>query len=190
MKTEQRRPPEKLRVTRLQEAQLKELRAIEARCAEMYHAIGLSEEQVPVRAESDIARLTRHHDVLVAEADDRVAGYLAWADEAPGVAHLSVLVVSPDYHRFGIATRLVRELGDKATKHGIEIAATPVWERASWAMSFLGVRGFAPIDGALPDKLVEWREAREAELVQPGQRIWWAKTDGLGTIPGLPRPKP
>jgi amino-acid N-acetyltransferase len=184
-----RLPPQKIRVTRLQEAQLAALVAIEARCVDPFRAIGLGESAIAARNESEIARLTRKHDVLVAEADDHVAGFLVWADEAPGVAHLATLMVDPSWQRFGIGTRLLRELGESASRHGIASAVTPVWEKASWSMAFLAVRGFSPVNGSLPDTLSEWRQMRETEVLRPGQRLWWAKTDGLGTIPGLPRPR-
>ena len=181
-----RKPPEKIRITKLQEAQVQELGKIEAGVADMFQAIGVSQEP---RSDMQIVQLTRRHDVLVAEADDHVAGYLAWADEAPGIAHLVLLMVAPDFQRFGIGTRLLRALGESASSHGIETVVTPVWEKATWSMAFLGVRGFSPLNGAPPEKLTMWREEREPEVVQSGQRLWWSKTDGLGTIPGLPRPR-
>ena len=181
-----RKPPEKIRVTKLQEAQVSELRKIEASVADMFQAIGVSQEP---RSDMQIAQLTKRHDVLVAEADDHVAGYLAWADEAPGIANLVVLMVAPDFQRFGIGTRLLRELGESASAHGIETVVAPVCAKATWSMAFLGVRGFAPVNGAPPEKLTMWREEREPDVVQAGQRLWWAKTDGLGTVPGLPRPR-
>ncbi len=188
MTDEERTPPEKIRITGLQEAQLLDLQGIEARCAAMFYEVGLSEKQVPVRTDVDLAKLPRNHDVMVAEADDRTAGYLAWADEAPGVAYLPILLVAPAYHRFGLGTRLLREVGEAASNVGIRTIVTPCWDLAPWALSFLGVRGFQPLTGTLPDKLKSWTERRAAELLEPGLSLWWAKTDGLGTVPGLPRP--
>ena len=188
---DERKVPERIRVTKLQEAQLLDLQAIEARCAQMFYEIGLTEADVAPRSDFELARLTRDHDILVAEADHQPAGFLVWADEAPGVAVLATLMVAPAYQRFGVGTRLLRELGDSASGHGIGYAVTPGWQRATWAMACLGVRGFIPLEGnAAPEPLAGWCERRAGQLVPEGQSLWWAKTDGLGTIPGLPRPVP
>jgi amino-acid N-acetyltransferase len=187
--SEERVPPQKIRVTKLQEAQLHDIVRIDDECARMFWDIGIGEGQVRPRVESDIARLTRDHAVLVAEADHAPAGYLAWADQAPGVAWLPILMVAPRYHRFGVGTRLLRELGETAQGLGIEAVVAPVWARAAWSLSFLAVRGFQQIDVApVPDALGAWR-AEHPDVLQPGQQLWWARTDGLGTIPGLPRPR-
>lgn len=190
MSEEERTPPQKIRVTKLQEAQVLDLAAIEARCAAMFYEAGLSDAEVQPRSDIDIARLTRDHDVMVAEADHQPAGYLAWADEAPGVAWLPILMVAPVFQRFGIATRLLRDLGERAHGLGIEAVVAPCWTAAPWAMQFLGVRGFQMVEttSSLPEKLAEWVGRRGGDAVQPGQKLWWSKTDGLGTIPGLPRP--
>jgi amino-acid N-acetyltransferase len=188
--TEDRIVPKKIRVTKLQEAQLVDLMAIEARCAQMFYEVGYGDDEIRPRSEFELARLTRNHDILVAEADHQPAGFLVWADQAPGVAWLPTLEVAPAFQRFGIGTRLLRDLGETAHGLGVEMVVTPCWERAAWAMAFLGVRGFAPVDGGpLPEPIASWKEAHAAELaVVPGQKLWWAKSDGLGTIPGLPRP--
>ena len=190
MSDEERQPPQKIRVTKLQEAQVIDLRAIEARCAEMFYEVGLDGTQVAPRGEVEIARLPHDHDVLVAEADHLVAGYLAWADEAPGVAWLPIVMVSPAYQRFGVGTRLLRELGERAHGLGIEHVVTTAWDVAPWSLAFLGGRGFQLVEsaGQLPDKLRDWVGRRGSEVTQPGQKLWWGKSDGLGTIPGLPRP--
>jgi GNAT superfamily N-acetyltransferase len=187
---EERIPPKKIRVTGLQEAQLKDLVRIEEACARMFWEIGLTEQQLAPRAEFQIARLTRDHAVLVAEADDAPVGYLAWADQAPGVAWLPILMVAPEFQRFGVGTRLLRDLGEAAGNHGIETVVAPVWTRAAWSLAFLAVRGFQQV-GVAPatEKLALWQEERGAGLIEPGQQLWWAKTDGLGTVPGLPRPR-
>jgi GNAT superfamily N-acetyltransferase len=189
---EERRPPVKVRITKLQDAQVATLAAIEAECAQLYYDAGFDEHEVAPRGEAAIARLTRNHDVLVAEADHEPCAYLAWADQAPGVAWLPILLVSPSYQRFGIGTHLLRELGEIAHSHGIESLVTPCWDAARWALSFLGVRGFQMIYGTsgLPPKVLAWLEDAEREPLPQGQTLWWAKTDGLGTIPGLPRPEP
>ncbi len=186
---DERKVPEKIRITKLQEAQLSTLTQIEQDCAQLFYDVGFSPEDIKPKTDVEIARLPRSHDVLVAEADHEAVAYLAWADQAPGVAWLPLLLVSPMHQRFGIGTHLLRELGHIAHHLGIQTVVTPCWDRASWSMSFLAVRGFQPVEqGGLPDKLTEWLDLGGRAQLAPGQKLWWAKTDGLGTIPGLPRP--
>ena len=180
----QHAPPERIRVTGLQEAQLPDLVGIEARCAQMFYEIGLSEEQVTPRSEVDIAKLTRSHDLRIAEADQETAGYLAWADEAPGVAWMPILMIDPERQHFGIGTQLLRTLGDATAKHGIGYVVTPCWVRATDSIAFLTARGFKPLEGELPSKLAAWSERRAADATRTGQRLWWAQSDGLGAVPG------
>ena len=187
---EERKPPEKVRVTNLQEAQLASLEQIEARYADQLGGVGVA---VKPRTEMQIARLTKDHDVLVAEADHEVAGYLVWADQAPGVAWMPTLIVAPEYQRFGLGTHLLRELGEVASNspNKIGAVATPVWERAIWSLGFLATRGFKLLEpgaSGIPEKLGTWSKDHATSLVEAGQKLWWAPTDGLGTVPGLPRP--
>jgi GNAT superfamily N-acetyltransferase len=185
-----RTPPQKVRITKLQEAQLSELERIEAECAQLFYENGFSGDDMKPRPELEIAKLPRSHDVLVAEADHEPVAYLAWADHAPGIAWLPIIMVEPMHQRFGIGTHMLRELGEIARGHGIEAVVTPCWDRAPWGLSFLAVRGFQPMEqGGLIDKVSEWKSAAPDDLIVPGQQLWWAKTDGLGTIPGLPRPE-
>lgn len=189
MNEEGRTPPQKVRMTKLQEAQLVELESIEAACVQLFYEAGFTATDIKPKNEMEIARLPRTHDVIVAEADHEPVAYLAWADQAPGVAWLPILMVSPMHQRYGIGTHLLRELGQVARGLGIDTVVTSCWDRASWGLSFLAVRGFQPIEqGGLPEKLTEWLDAGGRELALPNQKLWWAKTDGLGTIPGLPRP--
>ena len=63
------------------------------------------------------------------------------------------------------------------------------WRRATFSLAFLGVRGFSPVDGeATPDGLRGWIEERGPAFAGEDHALWWALTDGLGFIPGLPRP--
>lgn len=184
-----RTPPKKIRITKLQEAQLMDLAAIEARCAQMFYEGGLGEAEIKPRSDLELAQLTRDHDILVVEADDHPAGFLVWADEPPGVAVIHDLMVTPTYQRFGVATRLLVELGERAVEHGITHAVAAPFRRASFSLAFLGVRGFVPLSGeAAPAGLQDWIDRRAETFVADGQELWWAKTDGLGFIPGLPRP--
>lgn len=189
MTEEERTPPQKVRVTKLQEAQLPELVKIEEDCAQLFYEHGFTADDIQPRKDMEIARLTRNHDVLVAEADHHPVAYMAWADQAPGVAWLPIIMVAPMHQRFGIGTHMLRELGEITRNHGIGTCVAPCWDRAAWALSFLAVRGFQPVEqGGLPEKTTEWINAAPDDLTRPGQKLWWAKTDGLGTIPGLPRP--
>lgn len=192
MTTEPRRKlPLRVRITGLQEAQLFALSAIEQRVAEQQAEAGVPVELLSVRSDQHIAALRRSHDVYVAEADHEAAGYLAWIDQAPGVALIDVLMIDPELQHFGIATRLLRELGEKAHRHGIEVAVRPCWDADKATVGLLARRGFLPEDaGKLPEKIAAWRSEIGAEFVQPGQKLWWVKTEGLGLIPGLPRPEP
>ncbi len=193
MSDEERQPPTKIRVTKLQEAQLGTLEEVELACAAQLVEAGVDAALCEPRNQTQIARLTRDHDVLVAEADHEPAAYLAWADEAPGVAWLPIFMVAPAYQRFGVGTRLMRELGEIASGHGIDSVVTIAWERAPWTLQFLGTRGFRMLESGasgLPPKLADWAHTRAAEVAAESRKLWWARTDGLGTVPGLPRPPP
>jgi amino-acid N-acetyltransferase len=161
------------------------------RVAEHLAATGFPVDLLTVRSDQDIAKLRRTHDIYVAEADHEPAGYLAWADQAPGVALVSALMIDPELQHFGIATRLLRELGEKAHRHGIEVVVHPCWDADKATIALLAKRGFMPENaGKAPEKILAWREQGGDEHVQEGQKLWWAKTEGLGLIPGLPRPEP
>lgn len=193
MADEQRTPPTKIRVTGLQEAQLQHLRRIDQACAAMHYEQGLSESQVAARTEVEIAQLFRSSDLYVAEADYEVAGYLAWRDEQPKIACVFALNVDPAYHRYGVGSRLMREMAERATSHGIEHAVARCWGKQSpWAVRFLDALGFQVLDGELPKRVAEWRDRldKAGKLAEPGQVVYWRSIDGLGEkiIPGIPRP--
>lgn len=173
-----RTAPKRIRVTGLQEAQLPALVALEEACTAMYHESGFDAAEVPARALSEIVALTRRHDVRVAEADDEVAGYMAWRDEAPGVAYLEELSVHPDHQRRGIATRLLAELYGRARELGMEQVVLRSREKASWAQAFYRKAGFAPIGDAAPAKVRAWRSEQEASgkpLAREGVVVLWAR---------------
>ncbi|MBI4703800.1 MAG: GNAT family N-acetyltransferase [Deltaproteobacteria bacterium] len=184
-------PPKRIRVTGLQEAQLPALVRIEQVCAAMYAEAGV---EIAPRDDAAIARLRLDHDVHVAEADHEVAGYVAWADRAPGVAELDLLLVSPRYQRFGLGTRLLREMADKARGFGLAVAVVRCWRKATWAHAFLLAQGFAPADGTLPDKVQGWLDEQQAggSPLESGQIALWRKIEGLGVrqLPGVPLPPP
>ncbi|WP_437640915.1 GNAT family N-acetyltransferase [Sorangium sp. So ce854] len=173
-----RTAPKRIRVTGLQEAQLPALVALEEACTAMYHESGFDAAEVPARALSEIVALTRRHDVRVAEADDEVAGYMAWRDEAPGVAYLEELSVHPDHQRRGIATRLLAELYGRARELGMEQVVLRSREKASWAQAFYRKAGFAPIGDDAPARVRAWRSEQEASgkpLAREGVVVLWAR---------------
>ncbi|WP_437960778.1 GNAT family N-acetyltransferase [Sorangium sp. So ce119] len=182
-----RTAPKRIRVTGLQEAQLPTLVALEQACKAMYHESGFDAADVPARTLAEIIALTRRHDVRVAEADDEVAGYLAWRDEAPGVAYLEELAVHPDHQRRGIATRLLAELLERAREVGMEQVVLRSREKASWAQAFFRKAGFAPLGDEAPEKVRAWRGEQEASgkpLVRDGEVVLWA------TIPSRAHDEP
>lgn len=169
--------PKRIRCSGLQDVQLDALAKLDAACAAMFYAAGFDGAEVPVRAAADFARLTRDHDVLVAEADYVVAGYSAWRDESPGIAYLADLAVAPDFQRFGVGARLIELLHRDAHDKRMEQIIVRCWERATWAMAFYAVQGFVAIDGRAPEKVRAWRAHREASghpVVRPGEIALWA----------------
>jgi len=191
---EERIPPTRIRVTKLQEAQVSDLVRIERACAAMHYDVGFSEAQVVPRTSVQIAALHRSHDVYVAEADHIVAGYLAWRDEPPKIGCLYILNVAPEYQRFGVATRLLRELAERCQESAIRTVVARCWTKATWAHAFLvslDFKALQPNEG--PPQLAEWRERAEAsnELAEPGQVVLWRPVANLGIkiIPGVPLPR-
>ena len=174
--TDDRTPPQRVRLTGLQEVQLQALVALDHACAAMHYDIGLDGAEVPMRSAADITSLTRQHNVKVAEADHEVAGYLAWRDEAPGVAYIEELAVHPQYQRFGIGSRLLEGLRDEARGYKIEQVVVKCWTKASWAAGFYKASGFTPIDDSAPPKVRHWRDERASvhPLTRPGEIVMWA----------------
>ncbi|WP_437767657.1 GNAT family N-acetyltransferase [Sorangium sp. So ce281] len=164
-------------MTGLQEAQLPALVALEQACTEMHREAGPGAAEIEARTLADLAALTRRHDVRVAEADDEVAGYVAWRDEAPGVAVLEELSVHPDHQRCGIGTRLLAELRDRARELGMEQVVVRSRERASWAQAFYEKKGFEPLGEGAPAKVRAWwseQEASGSPLTRAGEVVLWA----------------
>jgi N-acetylglutamate synthase-like GNAT family acetyltransferase len=190
---EERTPPTKIRITRLQEAQLLDLVRIDQAAAEAARDARIDESLVVARTDVQIASLHRDHDVYVAEADHEVAGYLAWRDEPPKIGVIAILGVGPAYQRFGVATRLLRELGERCAEAGISHVVARCPEKAPWARRFLDAMGFAALTDPLPKPLEEWRDRQKAsdELAKPGEVALWRTTDKLGMkiLPGVPLPK-
>lgn len=183
-----RERPSRIRVTRLQEAQLPDLLEVERGATEMYYEAGFDAAEVPVRSLVDLVALTRDHEVLVAEADRTVAGYLAWRDEAPGVAYLEDLSVHPEQQRFGVATTLLDELCRNAreVRHATPEGPRPLehlvarcWARATWARRFYERYGFRALDATAPADVRAWYEERKAvgrPVTRPGEDVLWVST--------------
>lgn len=174
---DERTAPKRIRVTGLQEAQLPALVALEQACAAMHREAGPGVAEVEARTLADLAALTRRHDVRVAEADDEVAGYLAWRDEAPGVAVLEELSVHPDHQRCGVGTRLFAELQERARELGLEQVVVRSREKASWTRAFCEKKGFEPLGDGAPVKVRAWwseQEASGSPLTRADEVILWA----------------
>jgi amino-acid N-acetyltransferase len=180
-----RSPPTHIRITGLQESQLKALVELDELCAAMYHDAGFDAAEVPVRNDADFAALARRNKVYVAEADHVVSGVLAWHDESPGVAYLADLQVHPEYQRFGVGGRLVEKMREEARALRLEQIVVRVWEKAPWAMEFYRRLRFMPIDATAPAKVQQWKEERSGSgrpLVRPGEVALWSP---IGPAPKL-----
>ena len=182
-----RSPPERVRLSRLQEVQLPDLVKIDHACAGMYHAIGFDGAEVPPRSYADLVALTRDHNVLVVEADWKPAGYTAWRDEAPGVAYIEEMNVDPDLQRFGLGTRLLEAVRDDARKAGLQHVVLRAWTKAPWAVAFYRKNGFRDADTAtLPNDVMAWLQHKEEAgrpVVRPGETILFGEV-------GEPPPEP
>jgi N-acetylglutamate synthase-like GNAT family acetyltransferase len=182
---DERTPPKRIRVTGLQEAQMGAVVELDAACAAMYYELGFDGAEVPRRSAADLMALARGNRIHVAEADYVVAGYLAWHDEAPGVAYLAELSVHPDYQRFGVAGTLFDQLEAGARELRLHEVVVRCWEKASWAMGFYRSRGFAPIGASAPAKVLEWRKEHEVgrPLTRPGEVALWAAVSAAPPAP-------
>jgi N-acetylglutamate synthase-like GNAT family acetyltransferase len=190
---DERTPPAKIRITRLQEAQLIDLVRIDRAAEELHREAGVDESLFGARTDVQIAALHRSHDVYVAEADHEVAGYLAWRDEPPKIGVVAILNVSPAYQRFAVASRLLRELGERCEAAGVEQVVARCAAKAVWALRFLDAMGFAPLAEPLPAPLALWRDQHAAagDLAAVGELVFWRPSEKLGVkiLPGVPLPK-
>jgi len=171
MSTDDRIPPKRIRVTRLQETHLEALVELEQACTAMYHEIGFDAAEVPPRSVQDLARLPREHNVFVAEADHEVAGYLAWRDESPGVAYLEEISVHPQFQRFGVGSRLLQALEEDVLRVGLHDVVAKTWEKAAWAQKFYAHHGFSRVDDAASARVRGWLEERSGgrPITRPGE---------------------
>lgn len=173
--TEDRIRPKRVRVTRLQEAQIEALMEIERACSAMYHDIGFDAAEVPVRTYADIAHLPRFHNVYVAEADHEVAGYVAWRDESPGVAYIEELSVHPNFQRFGVGSKLLGAVEEDAVKAGLADIIAKKFEKAVWAAVFYAHHGFTHLDETATGRALGWLQERSGgrPMTRPGEVVIW-----------------
>lgn len=173
--SQERTPPNRIRISGLQEVQLDALVKLEQACTAMYHELGFDAAEVPARTMVDLAHLPRHHNVFVAEADYIVAGYLAWRDESPGIAYLEELSVHPDFQRFGVGTKLLQKFEEDAIKTGLHYAIARMYTKATWAKAFYDHQGFQELSDEAPPKVLAWRDERNTgrPLTRPGEVVIW-----------------
>ncbi|MBK8257612.1 MAG: GNAT family N-acetyltransferase [Polyangiaceae bacterium] len=189
--SDDRTPPERVRVGKLQEVQVPDVVKIDHACAAMYHAVGFDAAEVPVRSYADLANLTRDHNVFVVEADWKPAGYAAWRDEVPGVAYIEEMNVDPELQRFGLGSKLLEAVRDDARRHGIKHIVLRAWTKAKWAMGFYRKNGFRDTETAtLPDDVMGWVTRKEQSgrpVVRPGETILFGE---VGEAPPPPPEEP
>jgi GNAT superfamily N-acetyltransferase len=157
-------PPQRVRIAKLQDAQLDAVVAIDLACKQLMERAGVPASEVPARGLSGIARLTKVHNVLVAEADGAVAGYAAWRDESPGVAYLEELAVKPDLQRHGIGQKLLDAVREEARALSLPVLIARCWIRASPAKALLAKGGLAALSADSGERASLWREEQEAAL--------------------------
>jgi amino-acid N-acetyltransferase len=186
MQTEDdRKPPQRIRLTGLQEGQLVALVELDSACSQMYYDAGFDGAEVPLRSQGDFSALARRNSCKVIEADHVVAGFLAWHDEAPGVAYLVDIQVHPEYQHFGLAGELLEGLRDEARAHKLEQVVVRCWEKATWAMAFYKRQRFQPIDATAPASVQAWKEEQLRSgraMTRPGEVVLWAP---IGAAPKL-----
>jgi amino-acid N-acetyltransferase len=168
-------PPQRVRVARLQDTQLDGVVAIDLACKQQLHRAGVPASQEPPRGVAGVAKLTKLHNVLAADADGVVAGYAAWRDESPGVAYLEELAVKPELQRHGIAEKLLDAVREEARALSLPILLTRAWSKNAPGTALLEKAGFTPLATHASDRATMWREEQEAAgghgLAKEGQVV-------------------
>jgi len=168
-------PPQRVRVAKLQDTQLDGVVAIDLACKQQLHRAGVPASEDPARGVAGIARLTKLHNVLVADADGVVAGYAAWRDESPGVAFLEELAVKPELQRHGIAEKLLDSVREEARALSLPILLTRAWSKNAPGKALLEKAGFTLLSAHTSDRATMWREEQEAAgdhgLAKEGQVV-------------------
>ncbi len=182
--TERADRPERIRITKLQEAQIVELARIDRAAAEQYHALGFDAAEVPWRTESDFYLLPKDHAVRVAEADHAVAGYTAFRDVAPGVVYLDELSVAPELQRYGIGTALLERVLEECRELELGHILLRTWKKADWARAFYAKHRFQPIHMNAPENVRAWVAQQRGSgrpFDREGLDILWRTTEPLAT---------
>jgi amino-acid N-acetyltransferase len=159
------KPPQRVRVTKLQESQVDDVVAVDLACKQAMHRSGVPIAEAPARGLAGIGKLVKMHNVLVADADGVVAGYAAWRDESPGVAYLEDLAVKPQLQRVGIATQLLDAVRGDARALSLPVLVSRCWTKAAAARAFLAKAGLVPLGDEPPEiaeRVALWREEQES----------------------------
>jgi amino-acid N-acetyltransferase len=169
-------PPQKVRVAKLTETQIDAVVTLDLAAKQSMHRAGVPASEAPARGLAGIAKLTKLHDVLAADADGAVAGYAAWRDESPGVAYLEDLAVKSELLRVGVGSKLLDSVKEKARAAGLPVLLVRSWSKASPARAFLEKNGFVALGSepeAVADRVAAWREEQESHggLVRDGQVV-------------------
>jgi amino-acid N-acetyltransferase len=170
--------PQRVRITKLQETQIDAVVSIDLACKSAMHRAGVPASEAPARGLAGMAKLTKVHNVLVADADGVVAGYVAWRDESPGVAYLEDLAVKPELQRAGVGTKLLDALREEARGLALPVLLTRCWTSAAPARSFLTKAGLVPLGSETPEiaeRVALWREEQQSAtghgLAREGQVV-------------------
>ncbi|MEZ4369709.1 MAG: GNAT family N-acetyltransferase [Polyangiaceae bacterium] len=168
--------PSKIRVVGLQDIHLDPVLEIEQLCKAQHHHHGVSEEALPVRSLRDIAQLPRKHNVRVAEADDRIAGYGAWRDEEPGIGYVEELAVHPDYQEHAVGAAILDKIREEARAAGIKYLAVRAWASSPTSKDYFLAQHFLPVPADAPDEVKTWKELQSAAgpLLADGQVLLYA----------------
>jgi GNAT superfamily N-acetyltransferase len=156
------KPPQRVRVAKLQDTQIDGVVAIDLVCKQLLQRAGVPASELPARGLAGIAKLTKMHNVLVADADGTVAGYAAWRDESPGVAYLEELAVKPELQRLGVGTRLLDAVREVAGAVALPILLTRCWAKAAPAKALLEKAGFVALSVHSGERARLWREEQES----------------------------
>jgi N-acetylglutamate synthase-like GNAT family acetyltransferase len=177
---EEQQAPQRVRVHKLQEAHVKELLKMEAACAEQLVEAGVNEASITVRTEDDFYLLPKKHNVFVTEADHQATGYLAWRDEAPGVAVVAEFRVNPSFLPFGLGEQLLAKLEEDARGASLKGAAIVVAEKASWTADLLKKAGFQKGEPVGQAKIADWfQRMGGAGSLDAGEVMWWKSFTSL-----------
>lgn len=165
--------PQRVRVAKLQDAQLDAVVAIDDACKQMLHRSGVSAAEQPARGLPGIVKLTKLHDILVADADGAVVGFAVWRDESPGVAYLEDVAVKPELQRLGVGRQLLDAVVQAAQRVSLPVLLTRCWSNAAGARAFLAKAGFTPLGKEAGERVELWREEQEAAggLAKEGQVV-------------------